>query len=685
MAVESLLELIERSGIIAADQMQVLLEEFRHHPGQFDHPKKVAAKLVARKVLTGWQAEQLLNGKHRGFFLGPYRLLDLLGSGGMGTVYLAEHQMMHRRCAIKVLPPRQSKLESLAVDRFYREAQAVAALDHPNIVRAYDVNKTHIDETEVHYLVMEYIDGQDLQRMVERQGTLEYRQAAGFIRQAAEGLAHAHQRSLVHRDIKPANLIVDSQGIVKILDLGLARCFDDDASATDAADCGEGVAGTADYVAPEQTVNSQSVDARADIYSLGHTLYFLLTGRPPFPSGTLPERLYAHQKKSPEPIIDTRRDAPPGLLAIFEKMTAKRPDSRYPSAKHVVDALDDWLGEPSDEDSPWVSAARGTGSSVLSPHRSDAPTHTLRASSEDTELELAPLEDEEPLRTEQAADAASNSSNSGSAPAKAPVGSHHPQSSPPGSLPREDAKAESGAPVLEDLPDLEPLENDLVTALEEDGLMSDLMAGESGAALGGQGLLGSPTPRRRTQGFTLASLLEQPVFWVAVAASLVVVLIVAIVLATISTEEAQRSSEDASQQTTSPTSARSAERVQPSTAENANPPSNVPPPPPPPPPPAGNGSRKQQSEDADSSSRSDRPGNGCIRPTGSIRRPKTRISTPRFSPWSMTIRIGNRARTVPAHRAVSAMVIRRASLSIRLQKNIAKPPISDTGSRPTLR
>ena len=186
MTIESLLELIEQSRVIDVDRIRQLADEFRSRRAEFDSPQKIADELVSREMLTGWQAEQLLQGKHRGFFLGPYRILDLLGSGGMGRVYLAEHQMMHRRCAIKVLPPKQSKRQASTVDRFYREAQAVAALDHPNIVQAYDVNKTRIDETEVHYLVMEYVDGQDFQKVVRAQGVLNYRQAADFFAYRSE-------------------------------------------------------------------------------------------------------------------------------------------------------------------------------------------------------------------------------------------------------------------------------------------------------------------------------------------------------------------------------------------------------------------------------------------------------------------------------------------------------------------
>jgi serine/threonine protein kinase len=189
---------------------------------------------------------------------------------------------------------------------------------------------------------MEYVEGQDLQSLVSDQGVLDYPRAADFIRQAAEGLEHAHQAGLIHRDIKPANLLLDAHKMVKVLDLGLARFTGEDrASLTVAYD--ENVLGTADYLAPEQAIDSHGVDARADIYSLGCSLYFVLTGRPPFPDGTLPQRLMMHQKIPPPDIRNRRPDAPEDLIEICLKMMAKKPSALYQSAQEVADALADWL------------------------------------------------------------------------------------------------------------------------------------------------------------------------------------------------------------------------------------------------------------------------------------------------------------------------------------------------------
>ncbi|MEN6557468.1 MAG: serine/threonine-protein kinase [Thermoguttaceae bacterium] len=344
-AIDSFLERLQQSELISSDRLPALVAEFREGAARPESAEQLAEELVKRGVLTTWQADMLLQGKHRGFRLGPYRILKPLGQGGMSKVFLAEHEMMHRRCAIKVLPSKYQEDKDL-LNRFHLEAQAIAALDHPNIVRAYDFNKDVRYGKEIHYLVMEYVEGPDLRRMVEEQGPLDCRKAADFICQAAEGLAHAHAAGFVHRDIKPANLLVDPHGVLKVLDLGLATFTLDAEGALDGSDTGEQTAvGTADYVAPEQVMDSRNVDGRADIYSLGHTFYYLLTGRRPYSKPTIMELLMAHRNEKPEPISTFRPDVPMELESIIDKMTAKSPTMRYQSAKDVAQRLRTWLKE----------------------------------------------------------------------------------------------------------------------------------------------------------------------------------------------------------------------------------------------------------------------------------------------------------------------------------------------------
>jgi serine/threonine-protein kinase len=339
LKVDTFIDLVRRSELVGKDQLSRTLAELeqRHGKEACDDPQKVAQHLTDAGLLTRWQCNKLLEGRSKGFTLGKYKLLDHLGTGGMSAVYLAEHINMQRRVAIKVLPQHRVK-DSSYLGRFYREARAAAALDHPNIVHAYDVD----NQGDTHYLVMEFVQGLDLQQMVKRQGALGYEAAADYIRQSAEGLAHAHRVGLIHRDVKPANLLVDAHGTVKVLDLGLARFADDsEASLTVAHD--ETVLGTADYLAPEQAINSHNVDTRADLYSLGCTLYFVLTGHPPFPDGTLPQRLMKHQTEEPASILKDRPNAPPRLVEICQKMMAKSREKRYQTASEVSQALTEWL------------------------------------------------------------------------------------------------------------------------------------------------------------------------------------------------------------------------------------------------------------------------------------------------------------------------------------------------------
>lgn len=536
LAVERFLELVQRSGILPEEEVQLFLEKLQQRPESLDSSTSIAEEMVACEALTRWQADQLLRGKHRGFFLGSYRILSLLGEGGMGTVYLAEHQMMHRRCAIKVLPSKYLKEDQSIVDRFYREAQAVAALDHPNIVRAYDVNKTKLDETEIHYLVMEFVGGEDLQRLVERHGVLEYRQAADYTRQAAEGLDHAHEKGFVHRDIKPANLLVDTEGVVKILDLGLAKYFGEDRDATLTDPHGSNVLGTADYLAPEQAINSHTVDARADLYALGQTCYYLLTGRPPFPDGTVAARLLAHQTKKPEPISSSRPDMPPDLTAIIDKMTAKKPEVRYQSAKEVAEALAQWLKEEDGTKfSRYSAMLRGSQPSTQPARRE--PTRASSAPTEETEIELAPLDEEEAKSPGSGTKIESSKSEAAKQDSKTSISKGQKTPLPPkraagdsrrdvtGQKPKTDSRGN----LLKELDELPPPQADLMAHIEEAAASSTSSVDNLPPVQAGQPVApGLPIRKKGQKRGPMASLFESPLLWIGLAVLIVVILISAL-------------------------------------------------------------------------------------------------------------------------------------------------------------
>jgi serine/threonine-protein kinase len=336
---ERIQELIEKSRLVDAAPLQEAFDKVRaKHSGSLpSDPVAVCKELEELGLITRWQSEKILQGKYKGFFLGRHKLLGHLGSGGMSSVYLAEHLGMRHKRAIKVLP--KSKLGNNSyLERFQREAKAIASLNHPNIVRAYDID----NEKDTHYLVMEYVEGADMQTLVRKHGPLPYAVAAYYIAQAARGLQHAHDAGLIHRDVKPANLLVDKKGMVKVLDLGLAL-FAEDTDASLTMEYNDKVLGTADYLAPEQAINSHKVDHRADMYSLGCTLYFLLTGHPPFPEGSIASRIIKHQNNIPEDIRKDRPDIPGELEGVCVKMMQKDPKFRYGSCDQVADVLEAWL------------------------------------------------------------------------------------------------------------------------------------------------------------------------------------------------------------------------------------------------------------------------------------------------------------------------------------------------------
>jgi WD40 repeat protein/serine/threonine protein kinase len=331
-SVAALLDTLRQASLLEPSQ----LAELDRQAGQFRDPRALAGELVRRGWLTPYQVNQLFQGRAATLVLGPFVLLERLGEGGMGQVFKARQRKLGRTVALKVI--RKERLDSPdAVRRFRREIQAAAQLSHPNIVLAIDA-----DEHEgTHFFAMEHVEGADLAKHVKQHGPLPVAQACDCIRQAAQGLQHAHERGLVHRDIKPHNLLLTTQGVVKVLDMGLARlnAQNDDEYASSTLTQEGAVMGTPDYIAPEQALDSRTADIRADLYSLGCTFFFLLTGRVPFPGGSVMEKLLKHQGQAVPSLLDARRDVPPPIADVVHRLMAKSPAERYQTPAELLTAL----------------------------------------------------------------------------------------------------------------------------------------------------------------------------------------------------------------------------------------------------------------------------------------------------------------------------------------------------------
>jgi serine/threonine protein kinase len=346
---ELVLDAVQRSGLVEPSKLKAVLERFGSPPELPANPAAFLEILLEKGLITRFHADQLIQGRWKGFFIGKYKILDLIGVGGMGRVYLAEHSIMRRQVAVKILAKNRTGSGS-ALLRFQREARAVAALSHPNIIQAFDIDQ----DGDLWFMVMEYVDGMSAQELVKITGPVPWRQAADLIVQTCAGLDHAHESGLVHRDIKPGNILIDKTGTVKILDLGLA-VFHEDQDPLRTASAGEpltlafdeNVLGTADYLAPEQALDSHNVDIRADLYSLGATFHYLLVGQPPFPDGTIAQKLLWHQSKDPPRVDQLNPSIPAPIADVVARMMAKAIDSaqagsravRYQHPSEVVAAL----------------------------------------------------------------------------------------------------------------------------------------------------------------------------------------------------------------------------------------------------------------------------------------------------------------------------------------------------------
>ncbi len=326
---------LSESRLLAGADLRAALDGLPDEPGVSD-ASKLASSLVDTGRLTSFQAEAILDGRVSKLRIGNYTILSRLGAGGMGTVFKARHRAMNRVVALKVLS-RDSSGPGDHTLRFQREVETIAQLSHPNIVMAYDAGEA---ENGL-YLVMAYVDGNDLAAEVAERGPLSTADATDCILQAARGLAYAHNHGIIHRDVKPANLLRTTSGVVKVANLGLAHLSDPDMSTVNASLTHAGnLLGTADYMAPEQALDSATVDYRVDIYSLGCTLFFLLAGRPMYSAGSLVALLLKNRDAAIPLLCQARSDVPAELEVLYQRMAAKRPEDRFPTMAEVVDALE---------------------------------------------------------------------------------------------------------------------------------------------------------------------------------------------------------------------------------------------------------------------------------------------------------------------------------------------------------
>lgn len=335
--VQGFLDALTSAALLASDELATAHQKWSSRGSE--DSQSLAKWLVQKGMLTKYQAAAIYQGKLKGLVFGKYLVLDKIGAGGMGNVFQARHRESHEIVAVKVLATSAMRSPD-AVRRFQREAEIAARLSHPHIVRAIEQGSNG----SLYYFAMEFVEGLDLGKYIQQYGRMPWRDALSCAIQAARALEYAHGQGLVHRDIKPGNLFLTREGTIKVLDLGLARMNDPSDSANSSANDGltqtGQVIGTVDYMAPEQALRTRDADARADIYSLGCSLFRLLTGRLPFEGETVVEKILAHRE---QPIPQVRHhvpDAPVGIDLVLQRMLAKRLEDRYQTMREVVTALE---------------------------------------------------------------------------------------------------------------------------------------------------------------------------------------------------------------------------------------------------------------------------------------------------------------------------------------------------------
>jgi tRNA A-37 threonylcarbamoyl transferase component Bud32 len=362
LTVPNVYGLLLRSHLLPLEEAKAMYARWQEEAGDgANNTARFASWMVAHKYVTEYQAGLLARGHADGFFLNDYKILDRLGKGRMAGVYKAQHKL-GQIVAIKVLPPSKAREPNL-LGRFQREARLALRLKHPNIVRTFQTGIAN----QLHYLVMEYLEGETLEEMMQRRGKLLPAEAARLVYQALQGLQHIHSQELVHRDLKPSNLMLvgstpDStlKATLKILDIGLGRTLFEESTVEQAMDAGltgEGVLlGTPDYMAPEQARDPRSADIRADIYSLGGVLYHLLAGQPPFPDTNIISQMIRHATEPPRPLKELNPAVPDGLQQIVNWMMAKDPAQRYATPERAAQALQVFLSAGAEAAAPAADA-----------------------------------------------------------------------------------------------------------------------------------------------------------------------------------------------------------------------------------------------------------------------------------------------------------------------------------------
>lgn len=354
--VDEFLDLVRKSGLVDSPRLEACLLKAGFADHRSSGPRLLADILVHEGLLTTFQADCLSRGKSQYFTIGRNKVLEKLGSGRMTRVFLCDEADKHRVVAVKVLPSRHAARDASYVARFQREVMCLASVQTLNVASAYGIGEFE----GYRYAVMEYVRGSSLRQIVERTKPLQPTRAANYISQVAVGLKQVHGQGLIHRDIEPGNVMLDCTGTVKIVDFGAARAINDASLPVVHSNLIIDGLLKPDFAAPE-LAGDQPVDHRADIYSLGATLYFCLTGRPPVDGETPSEKLEWLRSRRPPPLRSLRPEVPPAMAAVIERMMAKEPGDRFSSAQDVADALAPWtktpIAPPPDDEMPhWCPA-----------------------------------------------------------------------------------------------------------------------------------------------------------------------------------------------------------------------------------------------------------------------------------------------------------------------------------------